>query len=134
MAKPYEYKGQRGMLSLYYEDDKVAIDVTEYTRKPQHPDSETRELVDGATMEMFIHYKDIPNLVSVLDEMRQVIERRIAKRASDAADRLRRAGVSPRDPAEVTALDVRRDASLMESVALFYLQEAADIRNPELPF
>lgn len=134
MAKPYEYKGQRGMLSLYYEDDKVALDVTEYTRKPHRLDSETRELVEGDTVEMFIHHKDIPELISALNGMRQAIEQRLTKRANDAADRLRRAGVSPRDPAEVTDFDVRRDPSLMESVALFYLQEAADLRNPELPF
>lgn len=134
MAKPYEYKGQRGMLSLYYEDDMVALDVSEYNRQPKHPGDEIREPVDGNEVEMFIHYKDIPNLVSVLDSMRHAIEQRVAKRANDAADQLRRAGVSPRDPAEVTALDMKRDASLMESVALFYLQEAADIRNPELPF
>lgn len=134
MAKPYEHKGQRGMLSLYYEDDKVALDVTEYTRHPQHPDSETREFVDGKAVEMLIHYKDILDLVVALNEMRLTIERRVTKRANDAADRLRRAGVSPRDPAEVTALDVRRDASLMESVALFYLQEAADLRNPDISF
>lgn len=63
---PYKHMGQRGELGLYYEDDKVAIDVTEYDRFPAHPDTEIREHRDGSSSEMFLHYTEIPDFIQAL--------------------------------------------------------------------
>lgn len=122
----YSHNGRRGEISLCCEDEDIAIDVAEYPG--------TRGRKEPLVAEMFINYKAVPGLIAALERMRDTIEEKVRTRAEKAADALARAGVNPRDPAEVTALNVKRDPALMESVALFYLQEAADLRKPDLPF
>lgn len=134
MSEPFTIKGQRGELSLYYEDDMVAFDVAEYNKSPRHPDEEDRTRTDGVVSEMFVHYKELPGLIGQLDRMYQGIAQRVRTRAEDAAGWLVNAGVRPQDPARVSASEVKGNPDLMESVALHYLREAADLRRPELPF
>lgn len=126
MSAPFEIKGKRGVLNLYFKGDELAIDLTEYNKHP----------ATGHTpsVEMFVTYQQIGELIGGLNGMRDQLEERKNKRAKAAADELMSAGVSPCDPAEVTAMDLRRNPDVMESVALFYLNEVTDARAPELPF
>ena len=126
MTAPFEIKGKRGVLNLYFEDDELAIDVTEYNK---HPGSDHK-----LSVEMFMTYQQIGELIGGLSDMCDQLEERKNKRAQEAAEQLKCAGVSPRDPADVTASDLRRNPDLMESVALFYLNEVTDARTPEYPF
>lgn len=122
----YSHNGRRGELSLFYEDEDVAIDIAEYPRTS-----------DGVRVdaEMFINYKAIPGLIAALERMQGVIEEKVRTRAEKAAASLSDAGVNPKDPDGVTGVALKNDPATLESVALHYLQEAARLRAPiELPF
>ena len=126
MTAPFEIKGRRGVLELYFEGDDLAIDITEYGKNPLSglpPCAET-----------FLTYQQIGELIEGLRNMRQHLVERKSRRAQEAAQRLAGAGVTPRDPDELTAQVLRHDADLMESVALFYLNEVTDARAPIYPF
>lgn len=126
MSAPFEIKGKRGVLNLYFEDDDLAIDITEYR---------TNTLTGlSPSVEMFVTYQQIGELIGGLNDMRDQLEERKNKRAREAALQLEKAGVSPRDPAEVTPEELRHNPDLQESVALFYLNEVHDARTPKYPF
>ena len=126
MSLPFEIKGKRGVLNLFWEADELAVDITEYAKEPAtgHPRS----------VEMFLTIGQIEELIGELRERRQKLLDRKHKRAHDAAEHLMSSGVSPRDPEVVPPQDLKHNPDLMESVALFYLNEVTDVRNPELPF
>ena len=126
MTAPFEIKGRRGVLNLYFEGDDLAIDLTEYrintlTGLPK-------------SVEMFVTYEQIGELIQGLRSMRDEMGERKRRRAQKAALQLTKGGVSPRDPAEVTPEELRHNTDLQESVALFYLNEVNDARTPEYPF
>lgn len=126
MKTPFEIKGKRGVLNLYLEDDDLAIDITEYR---------TNTLTGlPKSVEMFLTYQQIGELIEGLSSKRDEMEERKHSRAQEAALQLEKAGVSPRDPAEVTPEELRHNPDIQESVALFYLNEVNDARTPELPF
>ena len=126
MTLPFEIKGKRGVLGLYTEDDELAVDITEYAKDTTtgHPRS----------VEMYLNLDQIGELIGELRERRQALLDRQSKRAHDAAELLRGSGVSPRDPEVVPPQDLKHNPDLMESVALFYLNEVQDARTPEYPF
>lgn len=126
MKEPFEIKGKRGVLNLYMEDDDLAIDITEYTKNARTGLS--------PSVEMFLTYQQIGELIEGLRNMRDEMNERKNRRAHEAALQLTKGGVSPRDPAEVTPEELRHNPDLMESVALFYLTEVQDARTPEYPF
>lgn len=126
MAKHFEIKGRRGVLSLFYEGDSVAFNVTEYERGTENPGDRTSE--------MFVPVGRIEELIQQLLEMRTVINDRLAYLPKEVANQLEDFGVTEEDPSGVSNDALQSSADLMESVALFYLKKAADIRNPELPF
>lgn len=126
MTTPYEIKGRRGVLNLYFEGDDLAIDLTEYR---------TNTLTGlPKSVEMFVTHEQVGELIEGLRDMRDKIEARKRRRAQEAALQLTKGGVSPRDPAEVTPEELRHNPDLQESVALFYLNEVNDARTPEYPF
>ena len=126
MKKPFEIKGKRGVLNLYMEDDDLAIDITEYR---------TNTLTGlSPSVEMFLTYQQIGELIEGLSSKRDEMEERKRRRAREAALQLEKAGVSPLDPAEVTPEELRHNPDIQESVALFYLNEVHDARAPEYPF
>lgn len=126
MTAPFEIKGRLGVLNLYFEGDDLAIDLTEYR---------TNTLTGlPKSVEMFVTHEQIGELIEGLRNMRQHLVERKSRRAQEAAQRLAGAGVTPRDPDELTAQVLRHDADLMESVALFYLNEVTDARAPIYPF
>lgn len=126
MKKPFEIKGKRGVLNLYMEDDDLAIDITEYR---------TNTLTGlSPSVEMFLTYQQIGELIEGLSSKRDEMEERKRRRAQEAALQLEKAGVSPRDPAEVTPEELRHNPDIQESVALFYLTEVNNVRTPEYPF
>ena len=126
MAEPFEIKGKRGFLNLYFEDDDLAIDITEYTKNAR--------IGLATSVEMFLTYQQIGELIEGLSSKRDEMEVRKNRRAQEAALQLTKAGVSPRDPAEVTPEELRNNSDVQESVALFYLNEVQDARTPEYPF
>lgn len=126
MKTPFEIKGRRGVLNLYFEGDDLAIDLTEYTKNALTGLS--------PSVEMFVTIEQIGVLMEGLRSMSDEIEARKSRRAREAALQLEKAGVSPRDPAEVTPEELRHNPDLQESVALFYLNEVNDARTPEYPF
>ena len=126
MKTPFEIKGKRGVLNLYFEGDDLAIDLTEYTKNALTGLS--------PSVEMFVTIEQIGVLIEGLRRMSDEIESRKNRRAREAALQLEKAGVSPRDPAEVTPEELRHNPDLQESVALFYLNEVNDARTPEYPF
>ena len=126
MTTPFEIKGKRGFLNLYMEDDDLAIDITEYVKNDR---TGLRPSV-----EMFLTYQQIGELIAGLSGKRDEMEERKNQRAREAALQLTKGGVSPRDPAEVSPEELRRNPDIQESVALFYLNKVTDARNPELPF
>lgn len=126
MTTPFEIKGRRGVLNLYFEGDDLAIDLTEYR---------TNTLTGiPKSVEMFVSHGQIGELIEGLRNMQQHIGERKNRRAREAALQLEKAGVSPRDPAEVTPEELRHNPDLQESVALFYLNEVNDARIPDYPF
>lgn len=126
MSLPFEIKGKRGVLGLYSEEDELAVDITEYAKEPAtgYP----------LSVEMYLNLEQIGELIGELRERRQKLLDRRSKRAEEAALQLTKGGVSPRDPAEVTPEELRHNPDLMESVALFYLNEVQDARTPKYPF
>lgn len=126
MAKQFEIKGRRGVLNLFYEGDSVAFDVTEYEHGTENPGDRTSE--------MFVPVGRVEELIQQLLEMRTVINDRLAYLPKEVANQLEDFGVTQEDPNGVSNDALQTSADLMESVALFYLKKAADIRNPELPF
>lgn len=123
----YSHNGRRGEISLYYEDEDIAVDIAEY---PTGPSGARRN-----DAEMFIHYRAVPGLIAALERMQGVIEEKVRTRAEKAAASLSDAGVNPKDPDGVTGVALKNDPATLESVALHYLQEAARLRAPiELPF
>lgn len=126
MSLPFEIKGKRGVLNLFYEDDELAVDITEYEK----------DTTTGwpRSVEMFLTIDQIGELISELRERHQKLLDRRSKRAHDAAGLLMVSGVSPRDPEVVPPQDLKHNPDLMESVALFYLNEVNDARTPEYPF
>lgn len=126
MKTPFEIKGRRGVLNLYFEGDDLAIDLTEYAKNPR------TNLTPS--VEMFVTHEQIGELIEGLRSMRDEIEARKNRRAREAALQLEKAGVLPRDPAEVTPEELRHNPDLQESVALFYLNEVHNARTPEYPF
>ena len=126
MTTPFEIKGRRGVLNLYFEGDDLAIDLTEYR---------TNTLTGiPKSVEMFVTHEQIGELIEGLSSKRDEIEERKNRRAREAALQLEKAGVSPRDPAEVTPEELRHNPDIQEAVALFYLTEVNDARAPEYPF
>lgn len=126
MTTPYEIKGRRGVLNLYFEGDDLAIDLTEYR---------TNTLTGlPKSVEMFVTHEQVGELIEGLRDMRDKIEARKRRRAQEAALQLTKGGVSPRDPAEVTPEELRHNPDIQESVALFYLNEVNNVRTPEYPF
>lgn len=126
MTAPYEIEGRRGALSLYFEGDELAIDLTEYR---------TNTLTGlSPSVEMFLTYQQIGELIEGLRNMQQHIGERKIRRTREAALQLEKAGVSPRDPAEVTPEELRHNPDIQESVALFYLNEVNNVRTPDYPF
>lgn len=130
MKTPFEIKGKRGVLKLYIEDDDLAIELTEYAETLR---SGFRVGLPKS-VEMFVTHEQIGELIEGLRNMRQHLVERKSRRAQEAALQLTKGGVSPRDPAEVTPEELRHNPDTQESVALFYLNEVNDARNPELPF
>lgn len=126
MTAPFEIKGRRGFLNLYFEDDELAIDITEYVKNARTNLS--------PSVEMFLTYQQIGELIEGLSGKRDEMEERKNRRAREAALQLMNGGVSPRDPAEVTPEELRHNPDIQESVALFYLNEVQDARTPEYPF
>ena len=126
MTTPFEIRGKRGALNLYMEDDDLAVDITEYTKNTLTGLS--------PSVEMFLTYQQIGELIEGLRNMRDEMNERKNRRAREAALQLTKGGVSPRDPAEVTPEELRRNPDIQESVALFYLTEVNDARTPEYPF
>ena len=126
MAEPFEIKGKRGFLNLYFEDDDLAIDITEYTKNAR--------IGLATSVEMFLTHQQIGELIEGLSSKRDEMEVRKNRRAQEAALQLTKAGVSPRDPAEVTPEELRNNSDVQESVALFYLTEVNNVRKPEYPF
>lgn len=126
MSLPFEIKGKRGVLNLFYEDDELAVDITEYAK-----DTSTGR---PRSVEMFLNLEQIGELIGELRERRQKLVDRKQKRAYEAALQLTKGGVSPRDPAEVTPEELRHNPDIQESVALFYLNEVQDARIPAYPF
>ena len=126
MSLPFEIKGKRGVLNLFYEDDELAVDITEYAK-----DTATGR---PRSVEMFLTIDQIGELIGELRERHQKLLDRKHKRAHDAAEHLMSSGVSPRDPDTVFPEQLKHTPDLMESVALFYLNKVTDARNPELPF
>ena len=126
MKTPFEIKGRRGVLNLFWEDDELAVDLTEYAKDPTtgHPRS----------VEIFLTIDQIEDLIGELRERRQKLLDRKHKRAHDAAEHLVSSGVSPRDPDTVFPEQLKHTPDLMESVALFYLNEVTDARAPIYPF
>lgn len=95
MSTPFEIKGRRGVLNLYFEDDELAIDLTEYERM-------TGPGFRGGfpkSVEMFVTQEQIGELIEGLRNMSQRIGECKSQRAREAARQLEKAGVSPRDPA-----------------------------------
>lgn len=126
MTAPFEIKGRRGVLNLYFEGDDLAIDLTEYR---------TNTLTGlPKSVEMFVTHEQIGELIEGLRNMRQHLVERKSRRAQEAALQLTKGGVSPRDPAEVTPGELRHNPDVQESVALFYLNEVNDARTPDYPF
>lgn len=126
MSTPFEIKGRRGVLNLYFEGDDLAIDLTEYR---------TNTLTGlPKSVEMFVTHEQIGELIEGLRDMRDKIEARKRRRAQEAALQLTKGGVSPRDPAEVTPEELRHNSDIQESVALFYLNEVNNVRTPDYPF
>lgn len=130
MKTPFEIKGKRGVLNLYFEGDELAIDLTEYAETT----GSGFRVGLPKSVEMFVSHGQIGELIEGLRNMQQHIGERKNRRAREAALQLEKAGVSPRDPAEVTPEELRHNPDLQESVALFYLNEVHDARAPELPF
>lgn len=126
MTTPFEIRGRRGVLNLYKEGDDLAIDLTEYTKNPRTGLS--------PSVEMFLTYQQIGELIEGLSSKRDEMEERKRRRAQEAALQLTKGGVSPRDPAEVTPEELRHNPDIQESVALFYLAEVNNVRTPEYPF
>lgn len=126
MTAPFEIKGKRGVLNLYFDDDDLAIDLTEYTTNPR---TGLRPSV-----EMFLTYQQIGELIEGLSSKRDEMEERKRRRAQEAALQLTKGGVSPRHPDEVTPEELRHNPDIQESVALFYLNEVNNVRKPEYPF
>ena len=126
MTAPFEIKGKRGVLNLYIEDDDLAIDITEYRKNTLTGLS--------PSVEMFLTYQQIGELIEGLSSKRDEMEERKLRRAQEAALQLTKGGVSPRDPAEVTPGELRHNPDVQESVALFYLNEVNDARTPDYPF
>lgn len=126
MSLPFEIKGKRGVLGLYTEDDELAVDITEYAKEPAtgYPRS----------VEMYLDLDQIGELIGELRERRQTLLDRRSNRAHEAAELLSGSGVSPRDPEVVPPQEIKHNPDLMESVALFYLNEVQDARKPEYPF
>lgn len=126
MSLPFEIKGRRGVLNLFWEDDELAVDITEYAKDPTtgRPRS----------VEIFLTIGQIEELIGELRERRQKLLDRKHKRVHDAAEHLVSSGVSPRDPDTVFPEQLKHNPDIMESVALFYLNEVTDVRNPDLPF
>ena len=130
MKTPFEIKGKRGVLNLYFEGDELAIDLTEYAETT----GSGFRVGLPKSVEMFVSHGQIGELIEGLRNMQQHIGERKNRRAWEAALQLEKAGVSPRDPAEVTPEELRHNPDLQESVALFYLNEVNDARTPEYPF
>lgn len=126
MSLPFEIKGKRGVLNLFYEDDELAVDITEYAK-----DTTTGY---PRSVEMFLTIDQIGELIGELRERHQKLLDRRSNRVHEAAELLRGSGVSPRDPEVVPPQDLKHNPDLMESVALFYLEEVNDARKPEYPF
>lgn len=126
MAKHFEIKGRRGVLSLFYQGDSVAFDVTEYERGTENPGDRTSE--------MFVPINQIQELIQKLLEMQTVINDRLAYLPKEVANQLEDFGVTEENPSGVSNEVLQSSADIMESVSLFYLKKAADIRNPEIPF
>ena len=126
MSLPFEIKGKRGVLNLFWEGDELAVDLTEYAK-----DTTTGY---PRSVEMFLTIDQIEELIGELRERHQKLVDRKQKRAHEAALQLTKGGVSPRDPAEVTPEELRHNPDVMESVALFYLTEVNNVRKPEYPF
>ena len=126
MSLPFEIKGKRGVLNLFWEGDELAVDITEYAKD--------RATGRPRSVEMFLTIDQIEELIGELRERRQKLLDRKHKRAHDAAEHLVSSGVSPRDPDTVFPEQLKHTPDLMESVALFYLNKVTDARNPELPF
>lgn len=124
----YSHNGRRGEISLYYEDEDIAVDIAEY---PTGPSGARRN-----DAEMFIHYKAVPGLIAALERMRDTIEEKVRTRAEKAAESLVRDGVNPQGPDELNGFSLKRDPEAMESIALYYLRKAAELRDPsdEMPF
>lgn len=130
MKTPFEIKGRRGVLNLYFEGDDLAIDLTEYAETT----GSGFRVGLPKSVEMFVAHGQIGELIEGLRNMRDEMNERKNRRAHEAALQLTKGGVSPRDSAEVTPEELRHNPDLMESVALFYLNEAQDARTPEYPF
>lgn len=130
MKTPFEIKGKRGVLNLYFEGDELAIDLTEYAETT----GSGFRVGLPKSVEMFVSHGQIGELIEGLRNMQQHIGERKNRRAREAALQLEKAGVSPRDPAEVTPEELRHNPDLQESVALFYLNEVNDARIPDYPF
>lgn len=126
METPFEIKGRRGVLNLYFEGDDLAIDLTEYAKNPR------TNL--APSVEMFVTHAQIGELIEGLSHMRDKMDERRNRRAREAALQLEKAGVSPLDPAEVTPYGLRHNPDIQESVALFYLNEVNNVRTPDYPF
>lgn len=126
MSLPFEIKGKRGVLNLYTEDDELAVDITEYAKDTTtgHPRS----------VEMYLNLDQIGELIGELRERHQKLLDRRSNRAHEAAELLSGSGVSPRDPEVVPPQEIKHNPDLMESVALFYLNEVTDVRKPKYPF
>lgn len=126
MKTPFEIRGRRGVLNLYFEGDDLAIDLTEYTKNARTGLS--------PSVEMFLTYQQIGELIEGLSSKRDEMEERKRRRAQEAALQLTKGGVSPRDPAEVTPEELRHNPDIQEAVALFYLNEVNNVRTPDYPF
>lgn len=130
MKTPFEIKGKRGVLNLYMEGDDLAIDLTEYA---QTTGSGFRVGLP-LSVEMFVTHEQIGELIEGLRNKRDEIDERKNRRAREAAMQLTKGGVSPRDPEVVPLQEIKHNPDVMESVALFYLNEVQNARTPEYPF
>lgn len=70
MSAVYHHEGKRGDLDLYYENDMIAVDVTEHRLLPNGFKRDA---------EMFIHLDDIDGLIEALTTMRAHLARRYRK-------------------------------------------------------
>ena len=113
-------------MGLCFEGDDLAIDITEYA---ETTGSGFRVGLPMSVKTLVTH-EQIGDLIKFLSTMRDAMEERRNRGAREAARQLTNAGVSPRDPAEVTLEELRHNPAVQESVALFYLNEAQNAPRP----